>query len=173
MERAGLFGWVVVSLIPFLCGVLAISLANIPISFSGGILPPALLGLMPLYFWCLVRPDLMPPLAAFVLGLFQDLLSGSPPGIWAASFIAAYAIVDRQREAFAGLSSWAAILGFGLVALIAHVCAWLLAALYYRELMPVAPVVGVFSCTVLLYAPTGYVLGVIHRRMIGAARAVP
>ena len=36
--------------------------ANIPVSLVGGLLPPPLLALMPVYFWCLVRPDLMPPL---------------------------------------------------------------------------------------------------------------
>ena len=42
-----------------------------------------LLALMPVYFWCLVRPDLMSPAAAFVIGMLEDILSGGPPGVWA------------------------------------------------------------------------------------------
>ena len=38
-----------------------------------------------------------------------------PPGVWAASFIAAYALIDRQRDSFASLSGWATILGFAYV----------------------------------------------------------
>ena len=30
-------------------------------SLLGGLVPPPLLALMPVYFWCLVRPDLMTP----------------------------------------------------------------------------------------------------------------
>ena len=35
-------------------------LANFPISFTGGFLPAPLFGLMPVYFFGLMRPDLMP-----------------------------------------------------------------------------------------------------------------
>jgi len=35
--------------------------ANFPVSLLGGLVPPPLLGFMPLYFWAMVRPDLMTP----------------------------------------------------------------------------------------------------------------
>ena len=65
-----------------LVGVVLIS--NLPISLTGGLVPPPLLGLMPVYFWCLVRPDLMTPAAVFAIGVLQDMLSGGPPGVWTA-----------------------------------------------------------------------------------------
>jgi hypothetical protein len=42
-------------LMPFACGVLARVIANMPFRFRRP-LPPPLLALMPVYFWCLVRP---------------------------------------------------------------------------------------------------------------------
>lgn len=163
-------GGLFAGIVPFACGVLGAVLANLPVSFTSGLLPPPLLALMPVYFWTLVRPDLMPPWAAFVLGLVQDLLSGMPPGVWAASFIAAYALVDRQRDSFAGLSGWAAILGFGVVALIANVCAFLLVSFYFLRIPPVTPALGLLVVTVVLYMPAVFVLGGIHRRLVGSAR---
>ena len=80
-------------------------------------MPPPLLALMPVYFWCLVRPDLMTPAAAFAIGLLQDMLSGGPPGVWTLSFVVTYAVIERQRDAFAGLSGLAAVLGFATAAL--------------------------------------------------------
>ncbi len=157
-------------IVPFACGVLGALLANFPVSFTSGVLPPPLLALMPVYFWCVVRPDLMPPWAAFVLGLLQDLLSGMPPGVWAASFVAAYAVIDRQRDTFAGLSGWAAILGFGIAALIANICAYLLVAFYFRHFPPITPMLGVLLVTVVLYMPAVLVLGILHRRLVGSAR---
>lgn len=157
-------------IVPFACGVLGALLANLPVSFTSGLLPPPLLALMPVYFWCVVRPDLMPPWAAFALGLLQDLLSGMPPGVWAASFIAAYAIVDRQRDNFAGLSGWAAILGFGIAALVANTCAYFLVAFYFRQFPPITPVLGVLLVTVVLYMPGVLALGILHRRLVGSAR---
>ena len=78
-----------------------------------------LFGLMPVYFWGLVRPDLMPPWVALLVGLTEDLLSGGPPGIWALSFVTCYIFVDRQRESLAGLASYGAILGFAAAILVA------------------------------------------------------
>ena len=58
----------------------------------------------------------MTPFWAFVLGILQDLLSGGPPGVWAASFLAAYFLIDRQRDILAGLSGIGAIAGFAVPA---------------------------------------------------------
>ena len=60
---------------------------------SAGWCPPPLLGLMPVYFWCLVRPDLMTPAAAFAIGILQDMMSGGPPGIWTLLLSLTYAVV--------------------------------------------------------------------------------
>lgn len=173
MERASVMvGGVVAAIIPFVCGLIGVVVANIPVSVTSGLLPPPLLALMPVYFWCLVRPDLMPPWAAFVLGLLQDVFSGMPPGVWAAAFIAAYALVDRQRDSFAGLSGWAAILGFGIAALLANVCAYLLVAFYFRQLPSFTAALSLLIVTVVLYMPAVFLLGIIHRRLVGSARTL-
>jgi rod shape-determining protein MreD len=171
MERASVMvGGFFAGIVPFACGIVGALLANLPVSFTSGLLPPPLLALMPVYFWCLVRPDLMPPWAAFVLGLVQDLLSGMPPGVWAASFIAAYALLDRQRDSFASLSGLGALLGFGVAAFVANICAYLLVALYFRHWPPLAPMLGLLIVTVVLYVPCVFVLGIVHRRLVGSAR---
>src|SRR5271170_3512515 len=107
------FGNTLAASIPFITGILAALIANVPVSLLGGLLPPPLLAFMPVYFWCLVRPDLMPAPAALVLGAVEDLLSGGAMGIWALSFVVSYALIDRERDAFAGLSGLGAIVGFG------------------------------------------------------------
>src|ERR1700760_3227103 len=107
------------SAIPFSLGVIGIFIANFPVSLMNGRVPPPLFVLMPIYFWTLVRPDLMRPAAVFTLGVLQDLLSGSPMGVWTLAFVAPYAIVDRSRDTFAGLGGIYAILGFATAAFIA------------------------------------------------------
>ncbi|HEY0281737.1 MAG TPA: rod shape-determining protein MreD, partial [Rhizomicrobium sp.] len=104
------------SIVPVSCGVICVFAANLPFSFMGPWVPSPLYALMPVYFWCLVRPDLMSPAWAFLIGVLHDILSGGPPGVWAASFVATYAVIDRQRDAFAGLSGVAALLGFATAA---------------------------------------------------------
>ena len=156
--------------VPFLCGVLGAVIANAPISVTAGFLPPPLFALMPLYFWCLVRPDLMPPSAAFGLGLVQDILSATPPGTWALSFIAAYYVIDRQRDMLAGLRGWGAVLGFSAAAFAAQACAWAIVSLYYWHAVPVPAQLGALAVTALFYIPAALTMGLIHRRLIGSLR---
>ena len=45
-------------MVPLLTGLVFVLVANIPVSLLAGLVPAPLLGLVPVYFWCLVRPDL-------------------------------------------------------------------------------------------------------------------
>src|ERR1700684_1414915 len=114
------------AIVPVLLGILGALAANFPVSFLGNLVPPPLLSFMPLYFWAIVRPDLMTPFWAFMLGLLEDFLSGGPPGIWAASYVAAYAFIDNWRDMLAGLSGVGALAGFAFAALVAVASAYLI-----------------------------------------------
>lgn len=166
-SASGLLG----AVIPLLCSVLAVALANLPVSILGGLVPPPLLALMPVYFWCLVRPDLMPPALAFGVGILEDLFSGGPPGVWAAAFVAAYALIDRQRDSFAGLSGIGAIIGFAAALLVTTGTAYFIVSIYYARLPPVAPLIVEITVSVLFYIPAAVVLGWIHRRFVGPLRS--
>ena len=159
------------ALIPFLCGLAGVVIANIPISFVGGLVPPPLLGLVAVYFWCLVRPDLMTPAAAFGIGILEDVMSGSPPGVWTLGFVVAYAVVARQRDSFAGLAGIAAVLGFAVCALAACVTATLAVALLYNHSPPVGAVVAELAMTVAAYVPGALLVSAIHHRLVGPLRS--
>ena len=172
MERLGFpIGTMLAAVIPFVCGVFAVALANLPVSFLGGLVPPPLLALMPVYFWCLVRPDLMPPVLAFTIGMLEDLFSGGPPGVWTLSFVAAYALIDRQRDSFAGLSGLGAIIGFAAAMLAASITAYVVVSIYYARLPPLAPLIVEITVSVLFYVPAAVVLGWVHRRFVGPLRS--
>jgi rod shape-determining protein MreD len=157
--------------VPFLCSALAVALANLPVSILGGLVPPPLLALMPVYFWCLVRPDLMPPALAFGIGVLEDLFSGGPPGVWGASFVAAYWLIDRQRDSFAGLAGIGAILGFGVAMLVTSFTAYFIVSVYYGQMPPMAPLIVEITVSVLFYVPVVVILGFIHRRLVGPLRS--
>lgn len=158
------------ALVPLLCGLLFVFVANIPLSLAGGLVPPPLLGLIPIYFWCLVRPDLMTPAAAFAVGILEDVMSGAPPGVWTLGFVLAYAVVARQRDSFAGLSGLGSVLGFATAALITCASAYAIIALSFWRFPPFAPVVAELVVTVICYIPGAYVVGGLHRRLVGPLR---
>jgi rod shape-determining protein MreD len=161
------------SVIPVLLGLIGALVANMPLTLMGGWMPPPLFALMPIYFWSLMRPDLVSPGWVLLIGIVQDILAGSPPGIWTASFVAMYAALDYQREAFAGLSGLGAILGFATATLITSATAYLLFTFYFWRFSPLAPFVMQFAVTVLLYVPAAIVLDFIHRRCVGPLRSDP
>jgi rod shape-determining protein MreD len=177
LERAGSaprFRFLVV-LTPLLCGLVCTVLTNIPVSVLGGLVPPPLLALVPVYFWCLVRPDLMTPAAALAIGFAEDVLSGGPPGVWTLSFVLTYVLVARYRDSFAGLSGIAAVVGFSAAATFACAMAWfIVAALAFltpgAHSPPLGPSVSELAMTVLFYAPTVLVVGWLHHRLVGASR---
>jgi rod shape-determining protein MreD len=82
-----------------------------------------------------------------------------------------YAVVARQRDSFAGLSGFGAVLGFAAAALMACTSAYLTIALLFQRLPPLGAVVAELAMTVLLYAPTAMVVGSIHRRLVGPLRS--
>ena len=173
MERMSnlLGGKVLANSLPVFCGILGVIVSNLPFSFLGPWVPSPLYALMPIYFWSLVRPDLMTPAWAFVIGVLHDTLSGGPPGIWAASFVATYAVLERQRDAFAGLSGWGALLGFSTAALVACGTSYMIFDLYHWQLLPLVPYLKELAVTVLLYAPVAVVLSGIHRKLVGPLRS--
>jgi rod shape-determining protein MreD len=159
------------AIIPVVCGLMGAAFGNIPVSLTGGVMPPPLLSFMAVYFWCLVRPDLMPPAAAFAVGLAQDLLSGSPPGFWTAAFIATYVVLDRQRESLAALAGPGAVLGFALAMLLVSAAVYMIAWVYFWQAPPLIPLILQVGVSVLCYVLVLPVLNGIQHGIVGALRS--
>lgn len=139
------------TLTPMLVALLLVIIANLPISFTGGLLPAPALALAAIYFWALTRPRLMPPFAVLVIGFAEDLLSGGPPGLWATGFLAAYVLIDRQRKTFIELTGVGTLIAFTGAMLLAAGAAYLLASAIYLRFVPLPPLLLETILTVLLY----------------------
>lgn len=172
MAEQNTMGWVrlFAAVIPVLVAVLAAAIVNLPLSLTGGLMPAPVLALAPVYFWSLVRPDLMPAAAALGIGLLADLLSGGPPGLWATGFLAAYAFTQGQRDSLAGLSGLGAVLGFAAAMFVGGAVAYVLASLVYGRAVPVGPLFLECAVTVALYPVMAITMGWLHRGLIGPMR---
>jgi rod shape-determining protein MreD len=159
------------SLVPGLLAVLLVMLVNMPVSFTGGLLPAPALALACVYYWVLVRPDLMPPLAVLSIGLLEDLLSGGPSGLWAAGFLAAFWLTDRERETFAGLTGLGSVVGFAGAMLFAGAVAYGLDTIVYLRLPPLPPLLLESISTVVFYPLIAIAMGWFHRRIVGPMRS--
>ena len=143
--------WLVGRLIPFLTTFSLVVLANLPVSFTGGLLPAPALALAAIYFWTVMRPGLMPPAAVLAIGLSEDLLSGGPPGLWGAGFLAAYVLIDRQRKILVELNGAGSLIAFTGAVLLAGATAYALASAIYLRFVPLPPLLLESFVTVILY----------------------
>jgi rod shape-determining protein MreD len=112
----------------------------------------------------------MPPVVALLLGLLEDLLSGGPPGLWATGYMAAYALTDRQRDIFGGLSGAGAILGFASVAFSALAAVFAVGSIVYWRLAPVGPLLLQGVITVAFYPLIAFPMVWTRRHFVGALR---
>lgn len=104
-----------------------------------GEIRPAFL-LMAVYYWAIFRPSMLPPSATFAAGLLQDLLSGFPPGMTAATLVIVQHITRNQRKLMLGqhfVVIWAVM---QLLALCVGIAQWMVYSLLEWHIMPLKPV---------------------------------
>jgi rod shape-determining protein MreD len=137
-------------LFPFALSVLMVVLSVVPLPIPGNglVMPP--LGLMAVYYWAIHRPDLVPAIAVFVLGLLEDILSGAPTGVNTVMFLLVYGIMRSQRKPFLGKPFVVMWFGFVVVAPCANLFDWIMSsAVAGKAIPPLAAVVQVLLAITL------------------------
>jgi rod shape-determining protein MreD len=84
-----------------------------------------LLPLISVYHWAIFRPQLLPIYVVFLLGVLQDVLTGSPIGVNALIFLLVYGSVMSQKAFISGRSFFILWIGFALIAAGALGIKWL------------------------------------------------
>ena len=107
--------------------------------------------LIAVYYWAVHRPNLMTVWAIFVVGLFQDLLSGGHVGVGILALLMVHFVIDTQRRFFARSSFQALWILFGVVAAAALYLMWLINCLLQGVFLEARPVLFQYLTTVAAY----------------------
>ncbi len=83
-----------------------------------------LLPQMAVNHWGIYRPRLLPAYLVFLIGLLQDVLTGTPIGVNALVLLAVYGAVLSQKQFFIGKSFFILWLGFSVIAAGALAVSW-------------------------------------------------
>ncbi|MCC7273952.1 MAG: rod shape-determining protein MreD [Alphaproteobacteria bacterium] len=111
-------------LLPTLLTVALLLLSAVRVPMAGfRTMTPAVV-LIAVYHWTVHRPELLPPGVIFVVGLVQDLLTGSPFGTGPLTLLAVHVLVVSQRRILHGKAFLIAWWGFGLVAATTFLVLW-------------------------------------------------
>ena len=83
------------------------------------------LTLIAIYYWTVFRPDLMPMLVLFGIGIVNDALSGAPLGVSSLVFLVLQVAVHGQRRYLVGQPFWMLWSGFALIVPLAALFQWI------------------------------------------------
>ncbi|WP_138380535.1 rod shape-determining protein MreD [Luteithermobacter gelatinilyticus] len=125
------------------------------------------LTLIAVYYWTVVRPELLPVSAVFLVGLVQDILSGGPLGMMALLLLLVRQFVLLQGRNFLErdfLFNW---LIFMLISLAFGAVSWALASLYYKAVLNFWNALGQSLLTIALFPVITWVLGGVRKRLKG------
>ena len=112
--------------IPFLSSVFLVLLTAIPIYLPGFGDIPINVGLIAAFYWAIYRPDLFPAIAAFFLGLWQDILIGGPVGLYSIILLLTNWLIVSQRRFFQGKSFVIIWCSFSIVSLSTATLSWII-----------------------------------------------
>ena len=136
------------------------TLAPIRISYVAAAAP--LLPLMAVYHFSLFRPQYLPPLVLFALGMLTDLLqggAGNPLGISAVVFLAVRGLLDVNRRYLVDVSFVFIWVGYALLSALAVLLVWLVSCLWNLMLIDPAPAFFQYAISLFLYPIIGWALG--------------
>lgn len=107
----------------FIVLMILLSLVSFSLPYSDSIRPFFIL--MPIYYWSIYRPSIVPTVILFAIGLIIDFVSGFPIGLHAALFVIVNLIVKQQRLFLMGQPYPMFWVGFSIVTLFVFSAQWL------------------------------------------------
>lgn len=145
-------------LLPFGVTLILLMLGLVPTRVPGYAMIAPVLPLMGVYYWSIYRPDLLPPSAAFSLGLLHDIIAGLPLGVSALVMLMVQSVTASQRRFFLGNTFAVAWWGFALMALGAMTLTWLLVCMLFVHLIPPNTVIFEYLLSISAYPVVSWLL---------------
>jgi rod shape-determining protein MreD len=125
-----------------------------------------LLDLVGIYYWTIYRPELLPPVAVFSVGLVFDLLSGAPLGVTPLVLLLSRALVLSQRRFFVNRLFPFVWCGFTLIAALAIAFLWALGGLLEGAMLDMRAAILQWVLTVASFPAAGYLLMRVQRNFL-------
>ena len=155
-------------MLPFATTLLAAVISVLPLQIPGYAALTPVFTLMAAYHWTIYRPDLLPPLALFAIGLAEDLLAGSAIGLYALLFLLMRTGVMRYRRYFVNRTFPFVWSGFTLLTIAAMAGLWALHCLLDLGLFDFRNTVIRAALTIAIFPLASFLLGRAQRAVMGA-----
>jgi rod shape-determining protein MreD len=151
---------------PVLTTLALVLLSLIPFSIPGLPMVAPAGPLIAVFYWSVYRPDLLPAVAVFLIGIVQDVLTGSPLGVSSLVYLFVFGATLSQRRALLGkpfVLAWAVLLVIGVGA---GAIAWLFNSVLLVQLVPAKPLLFQTIATIALFPCFAWGLVRVHRYLV-------
>ncbi|MDA0998296.1 MAG: rod shape-determining protein MreD [Proteobacteria bacterium] len=138
-------------LTPFALTFVLVIINAIPYHVPGFSRIAPTLPLIGVYYWAVYRPELMPAVAVFGIGILNDFLSGLPAGVSALTFLAVHWVTLAQRRFLSRKAFVIVWFGFAVVAAGALAMQWLVMSIYVGQLIEVRALFYHFAMTAAIF----------------------
>ena len=126
-------------------------LFSIPLRLWGLQLPEPVFPMAAVFAWGVIRPSVLAPLAAVIMGLFLDVFWGGAIGLWALILLIAYGLVLGARSMTAGQSRGALWVWYGVVTALSMGVGFLIVALRDKAMPGLIATGWQYLATIVLY----------------------
>jgi rod shape-determining protein MreD len=151
---------------PLLTGVLCVLLSVMPkgVPELANVWPAFVL--MAVFHWTVYRPDLLPAVAVFVLGMLLDLLNDTPIGLSALTLLTARTLLIRQRSFFLNQPFTVMWGGFLIFAVGSFAFEAAVMVFWHRATFGIRPVIFESVLTVACFPLGSWLLAGVHRGLV-------
>ncbi|EJW21601.1 hypothetical protein IMCC14465_13970 [alpha proteobacterium IMCC14465] len=141
------------TIVPGLIAVLSILIPKVPVGQVFDVVPAPGLILIVVFFWSLVDPDRFSIFFIFFLGLLEDILTGTPLGMWSLILIALHYSTAGQGTTLltrGKITKWAV---FSLFCLLSYLAVYFLIGQVYGTVPAFKVILIPFILTVICFIP--------------------
>ncbi|MDE0391630.1 MAG: rod shape-determining protein MreD [Rhodospirillales bacterium] len=138
-------------LIPVTVTVVFVFAGSLPWRLPGFDEVSPALAAMAIFYWTIYRPERLPYVATFAIGLLQDLLAGTPLGMTALVLLIVQGVVASQRTFFRGKPFLVVWWGFSLTMPAIGLLSWIIGSACFGTVIPLLPIMVQVGLTVLLF----------------------
>lgn len=126
--------------------------------------------LMAVFYWTVHRPDLLRPWGAFVVGLLDDILTGTPLGVSSLVLLLVHWTIITQHRLFRALSFALLWLGFAVIAAGAKALIVALALIVGHGLIDPPVIFAQYAFTIAVYPLLSLIMGRAQRVFLPAVQ---
>jgi rod shape-determining protein MreD len=101
--------------------------------------------------WAIIRPSILGPFILVALGLFLDLFTGAPLGLWSISLLVAYGVALVGRALMVGQETEVLAVYYAAATAAAFLCAYVLVAIAGHGQPNLIALMWQYAATIVLF----------------------